>query len=243
ASNVGDTARDAGSSMSETIKQNPVPAALVAFGVGWLWMRRKSPSGGSRRDYRSGGRDYAPRYAYDYRSGSYDPYGPYGPAQRWDEPGRTERPSTGGIGQTASQLQDRAGQVAGQVQEQAGQMVSQTQEQVGQWSDQAQQQVSQWGGQAQDQFQQLRSRFDRLLQENPLAVAAVTLGLGAAVGLMVPETEQENQWLGDTRDQVVDKAQASAQDKLQQVQQVAQKAKESAQDTIQQEAKKQGLTS
>lgn len=206
-SDASDTAKDVSTSMIETIKQNPLPVAMVAFGVGWLWMHRQSAASTSNES--------------GYRS-------QYGQMQR----------ASGGISGTTSQVQQKAGQIASQVQDQAGQMVSQTQEQVGAWADQAQEQVTQWGGQTQDQLHQFKSQFDRLLQENPLTVAAVALSLGAAAGLAVPGTPQENQWLGETRDQLVDKAQAAAQDTMQKVQQVAGKA----QDAAEQEAKQQGLT-
>jgi len=195
-SEASDTAKDAGNSMMETIKKNPVPAAMVALGVGWLWTHRESTS--SR------------------------------PSAQWGYAGQTQPSSGGGIGQTASQAQEKAGQ-----------MVSQAQDQVGEWTDQAQQQASQLGSQAQDQLQQAKSQFDHLVRENPVAVAAVAIGIGAAVGMMMPQTHQENQWMGETRDQVLDQAQSAAQDALQKVQKVA----DTAQHAAQHEANQQGLTS
>ena len=45
-----------------------------------------------------------------------------------------------------------------------------------------------------------------------MAVGAVALGLGAAIGLLIPETRQENQWMGEARDRVLHKAQETVQD-------------------------------
>lgn len=237
---AGDSARDAGSSMLETIKQNPVPMAMVAFGVGWLWTHRQSASSANRRDY---GR----RTGY---YGVYDTDARYRTDDRWRYPNYDQQSTGDSMRQTASNVQDRAGRAASQVQDQAGQMVSQAQDQVGEWSDQAQDQMSRWGdqaqtqmstwgNQAQDQLGRVIDEFDHLLQENPLGVATVALGLGAAAGLMVPETQQENRLMGEKRDQMLDQAQGMAQDTMEKVQQVAGKAQEAAQ----QEAKDQGLTS
>jgi len=66
-------------------------------------------------------------------------------------------------------------------------------------------QVSRTGRRAQNQLQ-------RMTRDNPLAVGAGALLLGALVGLAIPETERENEWLGETRDSLVDKAQQMAQD-------------------------------
>jgi hypothetical protein len=49
-----------------------------------------------------------------------------------------------------------------------------------------------------------------MTRENPLAVGAGALLLGAVVGLAIPETEKENELLGETRDSVMDKAQQMA---------------------------------
>jgi ElaB/YqjD/DUF883 family membrane-anchored ribosome-binding protein len=57
-----------------------------------------------------------------------------------------------------------------------------------------------------------RNRFQRLLHENPLMVGAAAVVVGCAVGMALPETERENEWLGETRDNVIEKAQDAARD-------------------------------
>lgn len=54
--------------------------------------------------------------------------------------------------------------------------------------------------------------FQRLLRDNPLLVGAAAIVAGAAVGAALPETERENELLGETRDSVVDRAQQAARD-------------------------------
>lgn len=55
-----------------------------------------------------------------------------------------------------------------------------------------------------------RNQFQRLLHENPLMVGAAAVVVGAAVGMALPETERENEWLGETRDNVVEKVEDTA---------------------------------
>ena len=226
-----DTARQTGSSIWDTIRQNPVPAALAAFGIGWLWTHRQTATmdGDSWQGYRSAPpratyREYGPNYGnYGQTSGrGYDAgYGrQYGTS-----------PQSGGVGETVSNVQDRVGDMAAQAQDQAGQMVGQVQDQMGQWGDQASQSMD-----------QLRWQFDRLLHENPLAIGAVALGLGAAVGMAIPSTPQENQFMGEARDTVVDRAQSMAQDTMEKVQHVAQDAGQAAQQAAQKSAQDEGLT-
>ena len=49
--NAGDTLNEARYTMMDTIRQNPIPAAMVGIGLGWLFMNRRSSSQGSYSRY------------------------------------------------------------------------------------------------------------------------------------------------------------------------------------------------
>jgi hypothetical protein len=55
-----------------------------------------------------------------------------------------------------------------------------------------------------------QTTFNRVLRENPLALGAAATLVGAAIGMTVPETEVENEWMGDARDNVVERAKEMA---------------------------------
>jgi ElaB/YqjD/DUF883 family membrane-anchored ribosome-binding protein len=59
---------------------------------------------------------------------------------------------------------------------------------------------------------QAETHFQRWIRENPLAVGAAALAVGAAVGLSAPGTDTENTWLGETRDGLVERVQDVAKD-------------------------------
>lgn len=144
----------------------------------------------------------------------------------------------GGMGQKLDQIQDKGGEIVGRVEGTAGQMAGQVQGQVSHVSTQAQQQAQQLGHQAQQQAQQLGHQAQQMYQQNPIGMSIAAFALGAAVGFLVPETPQEKQLMGETRDTLVSQAQSVAQDTMQKVQNVAQEAKGAAQ----QEAQEQGLS-
>ena len=77
-----------------------------------------------------------------------------------------------------------------------------------------------------------------MLRENPLAMGALAVGAGAALGLAIPQSTQEHEVMGEARDTFVEKAQEKAQDAQQRVQRVAQEAQSAAKE----EASNQGLT-
>ena len=53
-------------------------------------------------------------------------------------------------------------------------------------------------------------KYDEYIEENPLAVGAVAVALGAAVGFAIPSTRYENKLMGEARENLVQKAQDAA---------------------------------
>jgi len=314
-----DTARDAGSSVVQIIERNPLPAALIATGLGWLWMNMRQQS--TARSYRDRSYTYDATPRYDVSPGytgrrSYD-----GIAR--DQGGALETAKeavTGAVG-TAKEAVDNAvhstrdamgsavdrardtgsgvveliernplpaallatslgwfwmnsrspsndrpypsgrpflSDLTGQYQSQAGyqgnqppygeqgstgssvrQTLHQAKDRVGEVTEQVQQQVSELGTRTQEQAHRAAEGVERMLYENPLAVGAIAMTLGAALGMAIPGTRQEQQLMGEARDRLLEKAQQTTQEVAQKVQSVAHEAM----DTAKEEARSQGLTS
>jgi len=55
-----------------------------------------------------------------------------------------------------------------------------------------------------------RNQLEMMVREYPLAVGAAALLVGASLGMVVPETERENEWMGEARDTAVERAQEAA---------------------------------
>ena len=71
---------------------------------------------------------------------------------------------------------------------------------------------------------QMKQNYNHYIEESPLVVGAVALAVGAVVGFAIPLTRKENEYLGEYRDTVVEKAQATAQDAIGTVKQMATEA-------------------
>jgi ElaB/YqjD/DUF883 family membrane-anchored ribosome-binding protein len=163
------------------------------------------------------------------------------------------------VGSVASDVQDRVGSAASDVQDRAGEMVSKTtdklsdtasrvadrvsdttdqvQDRAGYLADQVRGNVDEWTDVAQERFYDARSQYERMLDETPLAVGAVALALGVAVGMALPGTSREDRMLGPARERLMDQAQDVAHDAAQKVQRVV----DEVQSTAKEEAQKQGL--
>jgi len=190
-----DTTRDASASLIEVVESNPLPAALLATSLGWLWMNTRGQNGAPRSSEQ--------RYRFE--------------DEGWSDASRTrEVPGGSSVSQTLQEAKTRVGAVADQLQEQAGQL----------------------GTQVQYRAEKAADGFQQMLQQHPLAVGAMAMTVGAAFGLLMPQTRQERQVMGEARDRLVDKVQQSAHEVGLKAQIVA----EEALDTVKEEARNQGLT-
>jgi len=227
-SNISDSASDFGGSIMDTIRQNPIPAALAGIGIGWLIMSsRNSGSGGqSQQD--------AQRYRY-YGHNMY-------PSQRSNYGAQSNQ---GGMinsaqdaaGSVANTAQSAASQVAGTVQDTASQVT----DTIGNAAGTAADSLGQVSSQAQYGFQQAESQLQRWMREQPLAVTAGAFAVGMTVGLAIPETQVEDQWMGEYRQDLTQQAQQVVQDTAPKVEKVAQQTVSAAKDAAQNAASKQGL--
>lgn len=185
------------SHMIEMIKQNPIPVALIGIGLGWMVF-----SG------RSTGRA---RYA--------EPRSPYAgsAAGTYANAGRRGRETGRGTGGIVDKVSDRAGTLSREVSERASAITQGVSEKAHDYYDQARDQASGYYSQAKDRatgyYGQARdiagatySRVEGTMQNNPLLVGGVGLAIGAAIGAVLPMTAQEQEYLGEARDQLLQQA-------------------------------------
>ena len=74
---------------------------------------------------------------------------------------------------------------------------------------------------AKDSASAVGSRFGEVLRENPLAVGAVAVAAGTAVGLILPSTQFESEYIGETGEKLVESVEDVARDALGKVQDAA----------------------
>lgn len=65
------------------------------------------------------------------------------------------------------------------------------------------------------------SRFGEIMRDNPLAAGAVAIAAGTAVGLLIPSTQIESEYIGETGERLVDRVEDVARDALGKVQDAA----------------------
>jgi hypothetical protein len=194
-----DNAGERASGMMREAKHNAVPALMIGAGVAWMLMDRSRHNNGRRWDTRQRGWSAgAGRRAYgEYGTGYERNYVEAGTGLDFDEDAEYSdidyrRDYDSQRRGLTSNVSGRASNVMGGARES-------------------------W----QRTTRNTTSGLQRLMRDNPLLVGAAAVLVGAAVGAALPETERENEMMGETRDTVVNQAQEMAQNAASTVKDVA----------------------
>jgi ElaB/YqjD/DUF883 family membrane-anchored ribosome-binding protein len=169
---------------------------MIGIGLGWLFMSDSEHSDST----------FDTEYDQSYRSTA------------------EQSSSAGGLKQVRRQASEmvhtaesKAVGVATSIQEKAEEVVDSVQSK-------AEEMVDQVRGQANNIRYQTRARtrtssqtLMHMIEDNPLTAGAVALAAGVLVGFSLPITHQEEEWLGPTRDRLVDRAQQQWSDTVEQV--------------------------
>ena len=198
-------------SFMDTVRENPVPAAMIGIGAAWLLMKGRSDS---QNDYYYDDAGY--RTAYDRMGtrGRYD----------W-------RTRTGGAGvprYSSMDTEDYTDDAGGGVADVASNAASRAGDMASNMASRASEYVDDAGYAVRRTTRRAQSSFDRVLRENPLALGAAATLIGAAIGMTIPATEAENEWMGEARDNVVERARGMASEAAERVQNAAEQVKDVA---------------
>ncbi len=126
------------------------------------------------------------------------------PRRSLQERSNYELGDTGGL---ASQTYESGRSALNQVKETASDLASRSTDAL-----------SNLGSKAKDGASAVPTRFERMMHDNPLAVGAVAVAAGTAIGLMLPSTRIENEYIGETGERLVEKAEDVARGALDKVQ-------------------------
>ena len=200
ASNAGQTAQEAGSGIVETIKRNPLPAAMAGLGLGWLWMNRQPARTGS---WSANGRPMQSGWAAADDGWRRADRGYYGDQNGGQSIGDR-------VGDVSSSIGDRVGDVSssvGDAADSARRAAEQRLDDLGTNASRAADTVGTTASQAMTQAQQA-------LESNPLAFGAVALAVGTAIGLALPATQTEKRVMGQAGERIIDQVETAVSQPL-----------------------------
>ncbi|MGI6208011.1 MAG: DUF3618 domain-containing protein [Anaerolineae bacterium] len=225
-------ARSFTSTLMDTVKSNPVPAALAGIGLGWLAMEYRSRPTGYTRYYET-----PRRYREEprtYRTGERERY-------RGEARGRVEgmaEEARSRAEEVAEEARSRAQEMGAEARERVSEMADQAREEVEHLGEEAWERAERVGYEARRQARRARSEVMEAIEESPLAVGAVALALGAAAGLALPRTRQEEELFAPARERIMERAGEMIEQTSEKLEQVTQRVEEEVKEATEEE----GLT-
>jgi ElaB/YqjD/DUF883 family membrane-anchored ribosome-binding protein len=190
---AAESTRHAATEVSREVRNNPVPYVLIAAGVAWLFASRRQNRAGrsveSRQEWPRTGARATTELSEDVA---------------WGAASMSE-PTSGSFG---------AGSYGGS-EPHGSQSYASSTSYGSSSSDSAASRA--YGSTLSRQARSLRSRWDDMLQDNPMALGVAALAAGALLGATIPATEVENEYLGEARDTVVESAKTLAENAAQKV--------------------------
>jgi len=228
ATNIGDKMNETRDTLVDTVRNNPVPAAIMGVGLVWLLMNRSKSSkasgesdlNGGSNGGSNGGRQVVGQLKQAV-SGAGSAVSGMGhqisdaTGKAFDQASDAAGSALHGVSDAAMGLAHGASNAASHLAEQASGAA-----------------VSVARG-AQQGAKRVEAGFQNQLHENPLAIGAAALAIGAVVGFSLPRTQREDQLMGDTRDRLLHQAGDAAHGAATSVSQAAEKALEAVKDSAQ----------
>ena len=209
ANNTKERIAETSRSLAQTIRENPLPAAMAAAGIGWLLLS---------------GRDQRPTTATRFTNGEPDEFAI--PDESYHDSGvrAKVRDVAGNVAEKAQDLTEKVQEVAQRAVQNARNTGERVVERARDAGDRLTSRADDAAWRVRESARTTAKRVENRFDESPIGIGAVALAMGLAIGLSVPGTRKETDLMGDARDKLVDKTREKIADTTDKVERVVQKA-------------------
>jgi len=217
---------DFGANLANTVRDNPVPVALVGVGLAWLMASGRGSGGrtrlGSQRSYDD---DHDHMYAQSYDSGGMQGDKLRSATESISEKGSEWRAQAERTGRNAmdkaSDLGHRVSDSAAAMTDRARSATYEARDRIAGTAAGARARVGEISHRSQEQYYRAKDGVNRMVDEQPLMIGVLGLAAGALLGAMLPSTRREDEMMGSTRDDLLDKAKEAASEQAERVKESA----------------------
>lgn len=238
ARNARDKAEESGRGLIGTLRDNPIPAAMIAGGIGWLLFskrRERDTENVAEWDYHNSLKA-TPGEATPYREDTVVDYSHQLPEQVASDRGVGSRARD--AGERVVSGARHAGESVASGARSAGETVASTVRAAG---EKVASGTSRVAHTIADRAREGGHRVEESFEQNPMVLGVVAAAVGLAVGMTLPATERESQLMGSKRDELMDKAKEAISDTKEKVRHVAERAVPEVRDTLKEVAREEGL--
>lgn len=214
-------------SVGDRVRISAIPVALIGAGLAWFTSEYRSSNQRSSHQLQRGvharhatGNGYENTHGTSHGNASNESL-LHQVTAKTDETGRDLKDKASEVGERASQSASEATERAKQIGQHAATQIQET-------AEQAQARMNEMGQRTQMQYYRTKDRFGKALDEQPFIIAALGIAVGAAIGATLPRTRRENELLGETRDELVERATDTAREQAEVVKESAQRVAQAA---------------
>lgn len=186
------------SNLGTSVKQNPLPIALTGVCIAWLMAAGRTGNAGMQ----AGAAGTSFRRASDRAWSS-----------ARDQAGRAGK-TLSDAAQAAREHASRAGRTLSDAAQAARDTYDQAKESLSGTAQYAREGLSRGADLAQRQFERARGGYDWMMREQPLALAAIGIAVGALLAAAAPRTEAEDEWMGEASDRLAGQAKEAGREQL-----------------------------
>jgi ElaB/YqjD/DUF883 family membrane-anchored ribosome-binding protein len=171
-----------------TAKNNPLPIALTAIGIGWLMALGREPA----------------------------------------QPSYGSSMSSSGLRDKASGAMQGASDSLSSAKDRVTGSMSSMRERASGTMESMRGRASQVAGATREQWDRARGNVDYIVREQPLALGAIGLAVGAVLAALAPKTQKEEELMGEASRNLMDKAKETGSQQLEKAQQTVKQVAEKA---------------
>lgn len=221
---VGASMNRYSSTGKETIKRNSLPAALIGLGAGWFVFSYMK-----ERKEKSRGRHYPHecRYFYNAYTGEVQEECPP------EEQGRAEEykeKASGKLSQAKEKLSTAAEEYKDRMRHTAEQYTERFRHRgrgsAREMGEKARYSAENIGEEAKHRAERMGEGFSRGIRDYPMAMGVAALAVGSLLGMLIPESRVEDEYLGPRRDEMLDQAKEMGREKVEQAKHAVEESRE-----------------
>lgn len=243
----GSLPADFGANLGNAVRDNPVPVALIGIGLAWLMTSGRRADGQARARRRQAEYDthvYVRDSGADYEGAYLTDHAPDAGAEGSSE-GRVHRAASK-ASETGRELKDKAGELGHRISDKASALTGRaremaqgaqgaaqrTRERVSGSAGGARARMGEVSQRSQQQYYRAKDSFGRMIDEQPLMVGALGLAVGTMLGALLPGTRREDELMGRTRDDLLERAKDTAREQAEHMKESAKRVAGAAEQEV-----------
>ena len=201
---------DFGRNLNESVRNNPIPVALVGIGLAWMMMsgRRGSMMGSSAMDGSSVGSSLGSSSMSSSSLGSMHSSSMHSSSMSDNSSGGMMQ----GMRDSAQHMADRTREMTGSARDRLTSTAAGARDSIASTAAGARDRMADIAHRSRDQMSRARAGMSQVIDEQPVVVGALGVALGAMLGAALPSTRQEDQLMGEMRDDLMARAGSMARD-------------------------------